>query len=357
MRRILFQLHKYSGLLFGLVLALTGLSGSLLVFDHALDEVITPELHGLAADSDVNLQQSFESALKVAPEGAVPKRVYLARAPGSPHTVRFTGPAPDQARIEVSVDPDTAEVLVVREWGQYPMSWVYRFHYTLLSGHNGELLVGGLGFMLLLFCISGVYLWWPRRRRQWRHALRVSRDVGPVRFYWDLHRLVGIIAMPVLALCAITGMAMVFSQPTAALVGSLMSIQDRPEYKVAPTGARLSLDHLLDQAQSAVPDAGIKRLFLPQNPEDSLRLSANFSGEPWNNHGASSIWVNPYSGEVLGQLDARKLPAGNAVLAWMFPLHNADVLGISGRWLWLVAGLTPGFLFATGIYLWWRKRR
>lgn len=48
--------------------------------------------------------------------------------------------------------------------------------------------------------------------------------------------------------------------------------------------------------------------------------------------------------------------AGTSFMARQFPLHNADILGLAGRWLLVFVGLAPTLLFLTGGYLWWRKR-
>ena len=62
MLRILFTGHKYAGLMLGLLLSLTGLSGSILVFDHALDELLTPELYGIGDPQTASLQKALEAA-------------------------------------------------------------------------------------------------------------------------------------------------------------------------------------------------------------------------------------------------------------------------------------------------------
>ena len=80
-------------------------------------------------------------------------------------------------------------------------------------------------------------------------------------------------------------------------------------------------------------------------------------GEVWTNYGASIARVDQYSGELLMTQDVTEIPLGNKILRWQFPLHNGDALGIVGRWLILITGLVPALLFATGSYLWWKKRR
>lgn len=355
MRKTIFSLHQYLGLLLGALLAVTGLSGSLLVFDHALDEVLTPQLQTESKQHNTHLQQVLDAAQAAMPAGSKANRIEIARKNGSPHIVRFTSPTPTQQRIDVSVDPNTAQVLAVRTWGFYPMSWVYRLHYTLLAGDTGKTIVGVVGFILLFFGVSGVYLWWPRKGR-WRQALRITKHASSLRFYRDFHRVVGVISLPVLGLCAITGITMVFNNQASYLLANITELQPPPAYSVTASGQHQPLDLLIKKAHVYWPDAEIKSVFLTKNATDSLRLAIRLPAEPWQNYAASSLWLNPYSGEVIGANNASQAPLGNAILSWVFPLHNADALGLVGRWLWITIGTIPSVLFVTGVYLWLYKK-
>jgi|TARA_E500000305_G_C4025563_1_gene241566 uncharacterized iron-regulated membrane protein len=359
MRRAIAQLLRYAGLLLGVCLALTGLTGSLLIFDHALDESLTPALRVSPSPSAASLQSVLTAAEAAAPSGSELIRLDFARQPGSPHTVRFRGAAGaggERPLVEASVDPASGRVLALREWGQYPMSWLYRLHYTLLAGDTGKTLVGLFGLCLLFFCISGLYLWWPRRGN-WKRALSIEHRRGALRLLWDSHRVAGVIAVPVLCLSALTGIAMVFAQPTAFVVGSVLETRDVPSYSVEPMGVPLPPDTLIERALQHWPGSVLKRIYFPRAEQDSVRITLRLPGELWSNHGASSVWLDPYSGEVLGEWAMPHLPAGNRLLAWIFPLHNADALGLWARWLWIIAGLMPTLLFASGGWLWWRKRQ
>ncbi len=354
-RKILYPVHKYVGVIIGVVLALIGLSGSLLVFDHALDEAVTPALRNVSHQASGDLQGLLLAAEQVVAPGVLASRIDFPRQPGSPYMVGFRGPEPERRRIEVSVDPLNHDVLAVREWGEYPMSWLYDFHYTLLAGDLGRNIVGFVGIGLLFFCLSGLYLAWPRHGR-WRYVMRVARGAGSRRVFWDIHRVAGLLALPALFVCALTGIAMVFYTQTNAVVNSVTEVRDVPSCSVVPAGRRLPLDDLVRRAEAHWPQAQIKRVFLPQKATDCVRLAVNLPDERWSNHSASSLWLDPYRGEVAEAWAAPQQPLGNQVLAWIFPLHNADILGLPGRWVLLFSGLAPVLLFATGSYLWWSRR-
>ena len=349
-------IHKYAGLLLGLLLTLIGFSGSLLVFDHAIDDQITPELRSLSSQSSAPLQRVLQNAMQAAPPRTQASRIDLARQPGAPHMVRFTCTQNPDCRIDVSIDPQTGRVLTVREWGAYTMSWIYVLHYTLLSGSTGKTIVGLTGIALIFFLVSGLYLWWPKRGRL-RQALRIRRHPTG-RFLRELHQVIGAITAPALLICAITGVTLVFYTQVRATINFFSPVTSKPLFTVSPLGPTLTIDELFDRAQTVFPKGVIKRIYLPKAPNQPVQVRLNLPDEPWINHGASAVWINPYNGSILGTWNAADLPPGNTILTWAFPLHNADVLGLAGRFFWVFTGLLPGFLFITGAIFWyWKKRR
>ena len=355
---MLLKLHKYAGLIAGLLLALTGVTGSLLVFHDTLDEWLTPQLRTQPAADPASL-----SAVLAAAEAALPgkaaRRLEPSPGPGRPHTVRFDGPEGAPGPLQVSVSPADAEVLAVRQWGAYPTSWVYRLHYTLLAGTTGKYVVGVLGLVLMFFCLSGLYLWWPRKGR-WRRALSVRTDKGPFRLNFDLHKAAGVYITPVLLVAAFSGVSLVFHGPVQALVGAALPLEPvpAPTLEARPdTGTRLNVDRIVAAGQSAFPEGALKRVDLPGDAQTPYRLSFNQPGEAWSHHGASRVWVDPRDGAVLATWDPLSVAAGSRFMGWQFPLHNGDALGLTGRWLVFLGGWLPALLFGTGLYLWWRKHQ
>ncbi|WP_439135698.1 PepSY-associated TM helix domain-containing protein [Pseudomaricurvus sp.] len=359
MRRAFFTVHKYAGLILGLLLAVIGLTGSLLVFDHALDEVLTPQTVAFQSSTET---ASFSTVLANAQAAVAgnpqPRRLYVQRAPDSPHVVRFPNTDKTAGSIEVSVSPVDGKVLAVRTWGQYPMTWLYSLHYTLLSGENGKIIVGLMGLVLLLFCVSGIVIWWPRKNR-WRNALTLRRGSNRFRFYFDLHKVAGIYMLPLLFVVGFSGVSMIFPAQVGQLVGWVLPMEPKvvaqsvqSEHGRAPLG----VDRVVEIAQQYFPNGVLKRIDLPRSDSAPYRLSFNVPSELWSNHGASRVWLDQYSGEVLDRRVVGEQAAGTTFMAWQFPLHNADVLGLAGRWLFVLVGIAPALLFGTGVYLWWRKR-
>src|SRR5690606_7845548 len=97
----------------------------------------------------------------------------------------------------------TGAVLGERRFGEYFTSFVYTWHYTLLMGERGKLLIGYSAIGILLMLGIGIYLWWPQAG-QWRPSLTVKPRAGRTRRLLDLHRVFGIYGVLVMLVSAVT---------------------------------------------------------------------------------------------------------------------------------------------------------
>lgn len=351
------------GLILGLLLSITGLSGSLIVFDRELDEFLDPATADFEpATTLAPFDVAVANARAAVDNGTEPTRLMLGRHAGAPHIVRFPTPPGALGPIEVSIDPGSGDVLTVRHWGEYPVTWIYRLHLNFFGGERGELLVGIMGFCFLFFCLSGIIIWWPRTGK-WRRAFTVRRRAGTFRLNFDLHKVLGLYFLPVFILLSITGIEIVWHEPFERVVAAVLPVQEAPApvstpvASTAPGTTPLSMDEAAARARAVFPGSRIGRLYTPSSAEDAWEVTFMHPGERWREYGASSVYIDQYGGEVLAVWDARELSAGSTLLTWMFPLHNGDALGLVGRIVVFIAGLLPAALFGTGVYMWWYKRR
>ncbi|WP_369073642.1 PepSY domain-containing protein [Phytopseudomonas daroniae] len=74
-------------------------------------------------------------------------------------------------------------------------------------------------------------------------------------------------------------------------------------------------------------------------------------------NGLTSVWLHPWSGEVLAIHRWNELDPGARAVAVIYPLHTG---ALGGTWLEAVmaaGGLALTLLGITGIGLWWRRNR
>ncbi|PHS70304.1 MAG: peptidase M4 [Methylophaga sp.] len=359
--RVWRKIHLYLGLLAGVMFAFSGLSGSALVFYQDIDEYLNPALLTVEPDRDyVPLTEIIATAQKVVSADAKLARLYLPRHSRAAMKVRFTAPENSKdVLLDVIVNPFTAEVLGQRRWGGYLMSFIYKLHYTLVLGEVGKTIVGVIGLLLMCLLLSGLYLWWPGFSKLFQ-ALRFKRSTNRLRFLYDLHKTIGIYAAAVLIVIVFSGIYMIFPHYVKPLIGVVL-----PFTETIPTGfsmdegngkKRINIDEVGRIASDLFPQAKLQRIYFPVSVDGVYHIIMRHLGEIRKTRGSTQLWINPYDGKVLAVQKPQAMRGGDVFIAWMFPLHNGEAFGLSGRIIVFVMGFIPIILYVTGLIVWWRKR-
>lgn len=110
-------------------------------------------------------------------------------------------------------------------------------------------------------------------------------------------------------------------------------------------------------AQRALPDAKVMWIGFPSRAEDVFTVGLRQPGEVRDAEGQSEVWIDQYSGAVLRLQDWRTFTKGETFVAWLFPLHNGEAFGLTGRWIVLLSGFLPSVLYVTALRMWWLKRQ
>lgn len=164
---------------------------------------------------------------------------------------------------------------------------------------TGKLIVGISTVFFIFILISGLAVWWPRRRKQWKDSLRMKRGTGFRRRLIDTHRILGVYAVGMLLLLSLTGLMWSFSG-YRNFVTSVIKVDSVPE--------RVAVAHKKDKETG-----GMKRIdFNQSSPE-------------------------------------RKL------MRWVFMLHTGRWGGWFGPFLTFIAAIVGASLPVTGYWLFFRR--
>ncbi len=353
-RQLWLGIHRWLGLTVGLVFVLIGLTGSALVFDHAIDEWLNPDL--LLTQNEgtpASLQTIIASAESTFSGQAL--SVSKPRVPQGVYEVWFrVGEEQDPKFCQVLVDPYTAEVKGQRVWGEYLMTWIYRLHFRLMAGEIGAILVGAIGVLILLSLASGIYLWWPL----WKHSFRAAFSVRSGKRVYDVHKTTGIVSCLLLGMLAFTGTYMEFPNAFQKLLKPISAVSEHPE-GLRSTGGEFQQPLTPDQAVAAAkkhfPEAKFDHLHPPEGKDGVYEVAFRQPGEVQLSFGRSQVFLDQYSGEALVIRSPAGFTAADAFIAWQFPLHNGEAFGLFGRWLVFVSGTLPAILFVSGLLVYRRR--
>lgn len=409
------KIHRYLGLSLALLLILIALTGSIIAwyadlergFNHAL-RTVEPRPQGWTIPQLLHIRARLEAQDPRA-------RLHALQFPQRPDESLFSRvmPAIDPATgqpfpidyDEVFADPYTGRKLGQRLIGEPSLhgsgffSFIYYLHYALLFPLGwGILIMGTAAIVWAVESVIGLYLTLPPKLKpnpraaaanarprsfvsRWSTSWKISRGAPANRLLLDWHRASGLWLWPLLLSFAVTGFALNLGGIYSGFVNLFARyehFQERPPRPPLASplndppidwfeAAELGQSYFRTQARThgfalgkpaAIeyrPDLGLY-FFVMHTSRDLL----DTQGRPTETDTpatAATIAIDARSGRFVGlQLPTGQF-AANTVTNWLMALH---VTAIGGRpWQLAVTGLglTVAALSATGILLWWRRRR
>ena len=338
-----FSIHHWLGLLAGVFLLISSITGSVLVFHHEIDSVQFARLSTLEEPAEsLLIDNSFGRIRQQYPEGDI-------RIPALPA-------AADQAlkyeirekntRKWIFVHPETGETLsTVERADQRLVHVLLELHYMLLAGTCGKVLVLLGGLALFVLSISGFILY----RKSITKVLLFKQGISfssPRALFSSLHRVVGVWSLVFNLLLCITGSWIAFSIVQHAFSAPSAVVS-------APSAGSASVDAALALVRNEVPAFEIKYLRFPMGPEGRLSLLGRHREDPaWYGRTLSSIQVNMEAGTIERVSLLRDQPLYERALKVLKPLHFGDYAGLGVQLLYAFFGLLPGLLAVSGFLLW-----
>jgi uncharacterized iron-regulated membrane protein len=396
-RGLLVVIHRWAGLFIAVFLLVAGLTGSVISWDHELDEWLNPDL--------------FEAKQAGAP---LPPLELVSRFEATDHRARvtffpltfedgktaelFVEPRIDPATSkpyaldynQVYLEPATAEITGKRFWGRISLDrrdilpFLYKLHYSMhvpdffSSDRWGIWLMGIVGLVWTFDCFVGLWLTFPAALRaqtgnktwmqRWAPAWRIKSNASFYRLNFDIHRAAGLWMWLFLLVLAFTSISMNLGtevvRPMLSKISSLTpEIWDvrTPAPLDQPIAPSLSFETVLDLAKKEAD----KRSWA--EPVGSIFYSQQFGVysvsffEPGGEHGEGGMGVRTlyFDGKTGAGLGDEEPWAGTAADIFMqlqFPLHSGRIAGLPGRILLSIMGLVVAALSFTGIVIWFKKR-
>jgi len=307
LRRALFQVHLWTGLIIGLYVVAVCVSGSAIVFRSEILDTYAPGEQKVAVTGPLLSKDEMKaSAVKLHPG----------------YVVTFVFPKGDDAPTEIWMDRqgDQAQLLfnpytgadmgnarpAILKW----VAWFGQLHGNLLLGGEGLWWNGVGGLLLAAVCISGIVVWWPGIS-QWKRGLWIRGGVGWKRLNFDLHSAVGFWTMLLILMWALTGAYFVFPDPVRAAINRFTVIDPPPPPRPAAVAAITPGAGAADPAGPPVPRR--RRPRLP--PTTGQKILRSFSY-----------------------------------------MHYGNFAGWKVKALWFALGLVPPLLLLSGFIMWWNRK-
>jgi uncharacterized iron-regulated membrane protein len=356
LRYLAFTLHRYFGLVAGLVIAIVGLTGSLLVFEEEINHFLLQSQYGqiIPQQQQVSILSVIDNVKAAYPNSnLILSYLGLPQKPDTPIQVELQ--SPNKTILEVIVNPYTGKILGDRKSEYAVMNIIYNLHYSLLAGDTGIAVAGIAALLLFLLSITGIFLW-----PGWRKLItgfKIKWNAHLKRTNFDLHKVAGIITSVFLALTAFTGFCWNFYTYTEPIVYAVTfsPTPQEPQSKIVSGKSSLALADILQRADAALPGAVTTYISFPTSSEAVFTIGKKFPEEKevWR----SGVYLDRYTGEVLRVRNSRSLSIGDRVMDAFNPLHYGTFGGLPTRIFYIFVGLAPTILFVTSLVMWHYRHR
>jgi uncharacterized iron-regulated membrane protein len=379
MRAFFVLLHRYIGLATAVFLLLAGLTGSILAFNHELDEWLNPQFYAATSTGDrlppgklVDAVQAAHPQLQVWYMEYPSEAGHTALLAAVPRTDPATGKPFAERNQVFYLDPVSGEQTGARYWGECCFQrenfvpFILEFHYNLtLPGNWGLWLMGLVAVAWVIDCFIALWLTLPRGGPFWRKWSTAWKIKGghAYRLNFDLHRAGGLWLWLLLLPIALSSVAMNLPSQVFKPVVSLFSPIEPSVYEARgrlPAEAlgvtRLTYQQAYERAEEEGKKLGLTAAIggLYYSFEYNF-YGAGFGQHDTEAHGKSWLFFHGTDGRLLGQEIAGQGTLGERFYRLQLPIHGGRIIGFTGQVMIAVLGVLIAGLSGTGVYIWWRK--
>ena len=353
LRRALFQVHLWTGLVLAAYVILISLTGAALVFRAELEYAASPPRARAPLADFTTVADRMRAAY---PD----RRLASLGAPAGTASVFKGFLEKNGAFLTVAADAHTGALLPARDPAPSLLRGLQELHSNLLAGRTGRILNGIGALALLVLGLTGLVIWWPGLRH-WRRGVRIDfRRRGP-RIIYDLHSAAGFWTLPFLLLWAATGAYFAWPGEFRSLVNRLSPLTRSapPAPDANPRGliAAPDLRQMLAEAQARTPGGALLSVTFSLETGRATRIHIARQMPP-DFETSDTHYFDPVTGRYLGVFQrgvAHSL--GDLVMTWIAPLHFGAFGGFPVKIAWALCGLAPAVLAASGVLMYWNRLR
>ncbi|WP_308908346.1 sulfite reductase flavoprotein subunit alpha [Pseudomonas canadensis] len=361
LKKTLFQLHWFFGITTGLVLALMGITGAAVSFQDEILRALNPSV--LTVEKrEAGVLPPAELVRKLeATEGQTVAMLFVESESGNAARVFFT-PPPGERRGQLRYfDPYTGDYMgdVV---GQEVFGFLLQFHRFLVMGDTGRNITGACTLILVFFCLSGMYLRWPRQVASWRAWLTLDWRKKGRAFNWDLHSVFGTWCLLAYLLSALTGLYWSYDWYSQGLTKLLSDAPQNERVRKrgpAPEGPApvANYDAIWSSIYSnAGPGLSAYNIRMPAVAGQPATVYYLLDDSP-HDRALNQINLDPATGEVKSHDRYASKTFGSQLLTSVYALHTGSYFGLAGRIILTLSSVLMPLFFITGWLLYLDRRR
>jgi len=357
-KKILRLAHRWLGLTSGIVVFVVSLTGCMYVFQDEIRDATEPWRKIEIQQKKVLLPSALsEIAQKIHPDLQIGRIVYVSKDRSA--QVFFTGKG---SFYTVYINPYSGAILHDQNLRKDLFTIVQFIHiYLLLPAPIGKTIVGVSVFIFLVLLITGICIWWPKRKTQIRRSLAIKFNGKWRRINYDLHSVLGIYACLIVSIIAFTGLSISYEwlkkgvNKTVNGGGQFQFEEKVPEVKASKL---MDWNKLLDASflESVKRSPNSDMYLIATLSKGSAVLNITVYEKALFYYKSDQYYFNANNGAVVKELKHGSKSNGLKFNEMNYDLHTGQILGTTGKIIAFIASLISTTLPITG-FLFWRGKQ
>lgn len=406
MIKIFRKLHLWLSVPFGIIITLICFSGAMMIFEPEITRAVNRDVYYVAdvKESPLEMGAVMESVKATLPDGVDITSVTVSADKSRTWQVNLSKPK----RASVFVDQYTGEVTGHNERPGF-FSTMFKLHRWLLDSanpneggvHVGKLLVGISTLFFVISLITGIVIWLPRARNNFRRSMSIPFSKGWKGFWKGLHVAGGMYALFFVLAMALTGLTWSFDWYRSAFY-AVCGVENTPRKsggaaavattadgcgkrcggggcadgcgsrraEVTTVGGAGSVAELQNESRAEAEvesnERGLSEFSGWQaaytqlsnlNPDaPQITVSAGTAtvtlGNTGNNRASDLYSFDPRNGRVELMSKYSDSVEADKLRGWIYSIHTGSPGGWVTRILWFIGALLGATLPLTGYYIW-----
>ncbi|MEM7665513.1 MAG: PepSY-associated TM helix domain-containing protein [Pseudomonadota bacterium] len=359
-RHLMALIHGWIGVFASIFIFMIAFTGLVLTFFGEMFELQYGDVVMADEGPHMHVADIVQAAQEQHPAGLEPMVLFMpdTRVEGMETAMVFGSETAEGGLqgIMTTVDPTTATYK-----GSFDLHDAFAhefndFHFSLLMGDWAATFIAVIGVLMILFTLTGLYLWWPRgsaRKRDKILKVQTKGKLVPKMFNW--HGLAGIWLGALTLLFAITGVGL--SEPDW-LGPAIAQVDEPPAWDARfkeNCGDTVTFRQAADQAMAAFPGREIASANWARGEENKYVFTLRQAGD-WNvrfgdaHAEVHAQCVNEMWTTTLGEQNAPAI-FGDLMLS----LHGGHIFGVFAEVSVVLTGLALMILSATGVLVFFKR--
>ncbi|ADY51815.1 PepSY-associated TM helix domain-containing protein [Pseudopedobacter saltans DSM 12145] len=362
MRNFFLSVHKYLGIVTGIIIFIEALTGCIYCFQDEIKDYLHSDYRKVSIQNSsfISPSQVYPIVKSALPNANVNRMMYM----GKDRSIVAMATDLKKTTFFVYINPYNGKVLKTEKMLDDIFYIILYIHICLLiPGKTGKLIIGISAIIFMVLLIIGLILWWPKNGKFKKRYFTIKWGAKIKRVNFDLHNVLGFYISGLAFIMILTGLSFAFEPVKNGIYKTLnlgkskneeiTRFQFIPE-KVDSLNLLTDLDKAYAYARVNSKNADMLWLYLPNEAKSPLAIRAYHESLRYAKVDEYQFDFNEHKTHSLLHED---LSTGKKANNMNYDLHTGQQFGIIGKIIFFIGSFIIGSLPITGFILWRSKVR